>query len=206
MELLVCQDQSELVRRVDEWCQRKITQYAAQRVFLPSGATPVPLYAEWEKSPPAYLKGLELTQLDEVTSGPKKGSFRAFFEQHLPSFMPQFVRLEDQMEIPDLVILGLGMNGHVAFHEPHVREDLFRGFVNLADDTCERMGSPYRTTGLTFGLKCFKQAKGVLLFVRGADKQKILREFLAGNMELPATHLKSHADITVLVDREAYGE
>jgi 6-phosphogluconolactonase/glucosamine-6-phosphate isomerase/deaminase len=206
VDIKVCQSDSEFVNNADSWLQKRIAQYQARRVFLPSGGTPTPLYAKWEAERPKFLESLEFTQLDEVDSGPKKGIFAEYFRQNLPSYQKQFIALEKQMEIPDLVILGIGMNGHVAFHEPHVRTDFFRGYVNLDSDTCARMGVVDRTRGLTFGLKCFLQAKGVLLLVRGKDKKQIFNQFMQGLGDLPVTHLKAHKDFTVLVDNAAYGE
>ena len=205
METIVVKDTQEFVTASHNWCQKKITD-STKRIFLPAGATPVPLYQYWEKTKPEYLKGRELTQVDEIVSGPKTGQFATFFKTELPSFQNQFVGLQQQMDLPDVVILGLGNNGHIAFHEPHVRDDFYRGFVNLDEDTCENLGVAYRTRGFTFGARCFLQAKAILVMVRGAKKKEILQTFLNGQHPIPATLLKGHKDLTLICDQESMSE
>jgi 6-phosphogluconolactonase/glucosamine-6-phosphate isomerase/deaminase len=205
VELSVVKDTQEFVSIGHDWCQKKITANT-KRIFLPAGATSIPLYQYWEKTTPDYLKGKEFTQVDEIVSGPKTGAFATFFKTELPSYQNQFVGLQQQMDLPDVVMLGLGTNGHIAFHEPHVRDDFYRGFVNLDEDTCENLGVAYRTRGFTFGARCFLQAKSILLMVRGAKKKEILHSFLNGPQPIPASLIKGHKDLTVLCDQESMGE
>lgn len=203
MKTTLCQNEFESADFANQWLQDKVAEYRAHRVFLPSGSTPVVLYKKWETEKPEFLKHLEFTQLDEVTTGPMAGCFRKFFAAHLPSYSHQFADLDRQRDLPDLVVLGIGPNGHVAFHEPHVRDDFFKGTVELAPSTCERMGAKPGTEGLSFGVECFRQAKAILLLIRGGDKKQIAEEFLHNpKARFPAALLRSHRDITVLMTPE----
>jgi 6-phosphogluconolactonase/glucosamine-6-phosphate isomerase/deaminase len=202
MTKLVTKDLKQFAEYANAWCAEKIAAYQAKRIFLPSGGTPQALYKLWESHHPSFLNGLELTQLDEVITGPKAGCFKSFFKAHLPSYASQFVELEEQEALPDLVVLGIGVNGHVAFHEPHVPKDFFKGIVQLSTSTCERLtsGQVFDIQGLSYGVGCFMQSKAILLMIHGKEKEMISKEFFENpKADFPAALLKQHSDLTVLV-------
>ena len=114
--------------------------------------------------------------------------------------------IDDASQVADLALLGLGLNGHVAFHEPGLPENFFSGCVRLNSHTCQNLGVKNGAWGLTYGIGALKRAKAVLLMVRGLSKHEILGQLLKQNPALPATYLLKHANITILVDREAYGK
>ncbi len=202
MKKFVSKDLQQFAEMANAWCREKIAAYQAKRMFLPSGGTPQALYKLWESSHPPFLTGIELTQLDEVITGPKAGCFKQFFETHLPSYARQFVELEKQQALPDLVVLGLGVNGHVAFHEPHVQKDFFKGVVELSPSTRERMGAESlpEIKGLSYGVGCFLQSKAILLMIHGKEKEPIAKEFFENpEANFPAALLRDHSDLTVLI-------
>ena len=196
-----------LVKAVNAWCESRKTEYKAQSLYLPTGSTPIPLYKSWEAEKPSFLQGLTLGQLDEVITGPETGVFDRFFKSSLPSFSKQFIKFDDAKTAPDLVILGIGMNGHVAFHEPGYPADLFRGVVTVADDDCDAMKMPHGTKADTFGTASFMQSKAVLLLARGKSKKALLKKlFDDPKADFPAAYLRSHRDFTILMDEDARPE
>lgn len=196
-----------LVKAVNLWCESRKTEYRARSLYLPTGSTPIPLYKSWENEKPAFLQGLTLGQLDEVITGPETGVFERFFKESLPSFSKQFIPFSEAKTAPDLVILGIGMNGHVAFHEPGYPADLFRGVVTVADEDCDAMKMPHGTKADTFGTGCFMQSKAVLLLARGKSKKALLdRLFNDPQADFPAAYLRSHSDFTILMDADAQPE
>lgn len=196
-----------LVQAVNEWCESRKAEYQAKTLALPTGSTPIPLYKAWESQKPAFLKGLALSQLDEVITGPETGVFTRFFKDSLPSFANQFVKFEEAKSVPDLVILGIGMNGHVAFHEPGYPADLFRGVVTVADEDCDAMKMPHGTKADTFGTGCFMQSKAILLLARGKSKKALLKKlFDDPTADFPAAYLRNHRDFTILMDADASPE
>jgi glucosamine-6-phosphate deaminase len=176
-------------------------------MYLPTGSTPIPLYKAWEAEKPAFLNTLRIGQLDEVITGPETGVFDRFFKESLPSFQKNFVPFAEAKTAPDLVILGIGMNGHVAFHEPGYPADLFRGEVVVADEDCDAMKMPRGTKADTFGTGAFLQSKAVLVLARGASKKSLMDQlFNNPKADFPAAYLRNHKDLTVLMDEAAKPE
>jgi 6-phosphogluconolactonase/glucosamine-6-phosphate isomerase/deaminase len=193
-----------LVAAVNEWGADRAKKYAAKTLFLPTGGTPVPLYKAWEAQPPAFLKGLQLSQLDEVVSGPLVGVFEKFFADSLPTFSSQFLNFKDVKGPGDLVILGIGQNGHVAFHEPGYPRDWVRGVLTVADEDCDAMKMPHGTKADTFGTGSFIHSKAILLLARGASKKSLLHRMVNdAHADFPAAYLRDHPDFTILVDEAA---
>jgi glucosamine-6-phosphate deaminase len=193
-----------LVRAVNSWCTEKVSQHSAKTLFLPTGGTPIPLYKAWEIDNPAFMRGLKLSQLDEVITGPETGVFTRFFKEMLPSLSSQFLDFTKVTEAPDLVILGIGMNGHVAFHEPGYPATLFRGEVVVADEDCDAMKMPRGTKADTFGTGAFNKSKAILLIARGPSKRELMKKlFNDPKADFPAAYLRNHPDFTILMDEAA---
>jgi glucosamine-6-phosphate deaminase len=192
------------VQAVNQWCESRKAEYAAKSLYLPTGSTPIPIYKSWETNKPSFLQGLTLGQLDEVITGPETGVFDRFFKTSLPSFATQFIPFAQAKTAPDLVILGIGLNGHVAFHEPGYPATLFRGIVTVADEDCDAMKMPRGTQADTFGTASFLESKAVLLLARGASKTSLLeRLFNDEKADFPAAYLRGHRDLTILMDENA---
>jgi glucosamine-6-phosphate deaminase len=193
-----------LVNSVNAWVADRKSRHSAKTLFLPTGGTPVPLYKAWEKDKPDCLSNLRLSQLDEVITGPETGVFTRFFKEMLPSYSSQFMDFNKVTEAPDLVILGIGMNGHVAFHEPGYPRDLFRGEVVVADEDCDAMKMPRETKADTFGTGAFMKSKAILLIARGGSKKALMQSlFNDPKADYPAAYLREHPDFTILMDEAA---
>lgn len=204
MNKIICEESFTLGRAASNWCQEKIKSYGARSLFIPAGQTPVSLYKLWEQERPEYLKNMSLLQIDEVLTGQQKGVFRDFFKSHLPSYQKQIQTIDQAETVADLAVLGLGVNGHVAFHEPGIDSRFFSGCIQLTPKTCEYLSLEKGTWGLSYGVSAFLRCKAILITVSGPKKRDILRQLLSENRELPATHLLRHPDLTLLLDREAY--
>ncbi len=206
MELIACESIEDMVRHAHQWCQLKISpegvglKERVRSIFLPAGRTPTRLYEFWERHSPTYLRGLSLLQIDDVRTGPQQGVFQRYFADTLPHSMPAFRSITSANDLADLAILGFGLNGHVAFHEPGIPFDFFSGCVRLSSDTQRSLGLTEETWGVTYGLGAFLRTRAVLLMVSGVAKRDTFRRFLDEIDTFPATGLKRHADLTVLVD------
>jgi glucosamine-6-phosphate deaminase len=208
----------------------------AATLLLPAGATPVPLYVELVRRAKAGaldLSRAELFQLDELLGVPRTDprSFQAFFRQHLIGPLDLEARFhgldgaapDPSVEIErhrqtladcgpaDLVLLGLGRNGHVAFNEPGATLTDAARLVTLAPSTLEGLRHAFPndcpTRGLTLGLREIAAGREVVMLVTGASKRERLSELAAGRVrrENPASLLAGHARFHVLADRAALG-
>ena len=111
----------------------------------------------------------------------------------------------------DLQLLGLGHNGHIGFNEPdhaliggtHVVD--LKPATRAANARFFNNPSEVPTQAITMGIGSILKAKAILLVVTGADKADIVRESLAGPITTacPASLLQTHANVTVLLDRDA---
>lgn len=110
----------------------------------------------------------------------------------------------------DLVVLGLGWNGHVAFNEPGSPPTARTRIVALQPGTIERNARYWRgrggipAHGLTVGLRDILRAKRILMLVSGSEKARSLRAMLRGPITpvVPASLLR-RGNLTVVADRHA---
>lgn len=203
MNTIICEESLTLGRAASNWVQERVRRYKARSIFIPAGNTPIPLYEFWEKERPDFLNNVTLLQIDEVLTGRKKGVFKEFFQKHLPNYSHQIRYVDAAEEVADLAILGLGVNGHVAFHEPGIDNRFYSGCVKLTPKTCEYLKLEENTWGVTYGVDAFIRCKSIMMTVSGQGKREILQRLIKEDRNLPATALLHHTDITLLADREA---
>jgi len=199
MQICECKDENAWVETVNLWLAEAVERCEARRVFVPAGETPRPLYRSWQENGlRTSLSSLKLVQLDEVMTPDKP--FRQFFLENLPRFKNDIEFIDTAEKGADIAMLGLGLNGHVAFHEPGLPETFYSGCIELTAETLSRLKLPPRTRGLTYGLSAFLRSKAVAMLVRGESKRGILREVLSASCMLPAAKILRHRDATLITD------
>ena len=132
----------------------------------------------------------ELTDADEIA---------ADYEDKIKSF---FNLAADEFPRFDLILLGMGADGHTASLFPF--SAALNESENLAvDNPVEKLG----TTRLTLTLPTINNAANVIFLVKGADKAETLREVLEGDFEpetYPSQAVKPRdGNLYWLVEREA---
>lgn len=109
----------------------------------------------------------------------------------------------------DLAVLGLGINGHLAFNEPGSRKDSPARVAPLAPETRESARVCWQdetpSYGLTLGLRELLAARRVLLVVNGRHKAGIAEAALRGPVgsACPASFLQEHPHVTAVLDDAA---
>ena len=105
----------------------------------------------------------------------------------------------------DLVLLGLGSNGHLAFNEPGSPADSRTRLVTLARSTRAAAGGRIPQHAISMGLGTLLEARSVALLAFGRRKAEVVARALCGPVTdaLPASVLQGHADVHVLLDPEA---
>lgn len=202
MKLIVRKDEKSWVEAINGWLEDRVKKFKLQRLFVPAGETPRPLYSAWTQHPPEFLKSLSFVQLDEILTGSHKGSFRQFFLENLSFCQTQFEFIDAAEKGADLALLGLGSNGHVAFHEPGFEENFYSGCVHLNVETIARLKLEPGTRAVTYGLGAFLKTKSILIIVRGNSKCEILKKILEPSCRLPGALLLKHQDVTIIADFE----
>jgi glucosamine-6-phosphate isomerase len=112
----------------------------------------------------------------------------------------------------DLIVLGVGMNGHLALNEPGTTFDLYAHVSALAPITVE-VGQKYFKTetplsqGITIGIRHILEARKAILIASGHGKAPVVREALSAqvSVDFPASVLQTHNDAEFILDRAAAG-
>ena len=203
-------------------------------IALPTGQTPLGLYAELVHRVDAGGLRLERARyfnLDDYLGLPQDHplSYAGFLHRNLltPARIPAAqVRLL-QGDAPDsaaecaaydqcitsrggidLAILGLGVNGHIAFNEPGSDWRGATRVVDLDDQTRrthrEQTGGryPIPEQGLTMGIGTLRAARRILLLVSGQPKRRAFEALLRGvpDPAWPVTSLLGHPALRVVAD------
>lgn len=113
----------------------------------------------------------------------------------------------------DILLAGVGMNGHIAMNEPGTPFNREAHVARLAETT-RTVGQKYFSTatelelGLTIGLKHFAEAKLPILMANGAKKTDIMRQVLAPppSLNIPASIVQTLPAAYVMVDAAASGK
>jgi glucosamine-6-phosphate deaminase len=111
----------------------------------------------------------------------------------------------------DLVLLGLGPNGHLASNEPGSAFDSRTRVVRLLPETItyiltDQDADPcVGERAATLGLGTLADARELVVLVSGAAKRDILRRAVSGpvTVDCPASMLQRHPNALVLADRAA---
>lgn len=201
--------------------------------MLPTGDTPLPMYEELRRRAAAGRLRTEratLFELDEYCglTADDPRSYRRYLRDQLAGIRfasrhglagdardldaecARYQRLLDEAPI-DLVLLGLGRDGHVAFDEPGSLLDEGVRVVGLQpttrQDAAPDFGGVDRvpTEALTVGLRTIRSAGELLVLVTGVAKAPALHAMLDGPVgpQCPASLLRDHPRLTLLCDREA---
>lgn len=215
-----------------------IEQRPALVLGLPTGRTPLPFYAALRvgsRERGTDWSGVRTFNLDEFVGLPAgaAGSYRAYMQRELfdaVNLPPDGIRFLDggasdvdaecaryEQAIAaaggiDLMILGIGTNGHIGFNEPGPALEARTHRVRLLPAT--RAGNQAWFGGeldrvpaeaLSMGMATILQARTVVLMATGLKKAPAVERMLRGPITtaLPASFLQLHPDATVMLDREA---
>ena len=110
----------------------------------------------------------------------------------------------------DLMIVGIGMNGHIGFNEPGVSFSNYSHVISL-DETTLSVGQKYFSSattlskGITIGLKHLMEAKEVILIANGEKKSAIIKQTVEERIsdQIPATILQTHSNSYIMIDKAA---
>ena len=127
------------------------------------------------------------------------------FEKQLPSFKQQIQFIEETPHYADLGILGLGTNGHVAFHEPSMDPAFSFGYVELSESTKKNLHVEGAVEAVSYGVGAFLRTKALLLLISGSNKRGVFESIKAGRDDIPAVWLTSHEQLHVYVDKSSVG-
>jgi glucosamine-6-phosphate deaminase len=112
----------------------------------------------------------------------------------------------------DLLVVGLGVNGHIGFNEPAARLTARTHVAELAAATRRANAGWFgnRVTavprrGLSMGLATLLGASAIVVVATGLEKADAVARMLSGPLtcRVPASFLQTHRDCEAWVDRAA---
>ena len=113
----------------------------------------------------------------------------------------------------DVIVLGLGQNGHLGFNEPGSAEDSSARVLDLDNISVEANrkwfnGDYAPARGVTVGMKTILAARRVLIMAYGAHKIAAVDAMLNGPRDprCPASLLQGHTNVRLFLDEAAAGE
>lgn len=112
----------------------------------------------------------------------------------------------------DVLILGLGQNGHLGFNEPGSDPTSRARVLDLESISIEAnrkwFGGDYApSSGVTVGMDTILAARRILILAHGPHKTAAVAAMLRGPIHptCPASYLRTHSDVSVFLDTAAAG-
>ncbi|HPF14758.1 MAG TPA: glucosamine-6-phosphate deaminase [Planctomycetota bacterium] len=207
-------------------------------IGLPTGNSPLAVYrlwADWQREGKVDFRSIRGFGLDEYLGIPAShpASFANFLKQQVTiplGLDPGQVEVLDGMAPDpaqacldweaklaemgglDVVLLGLGTNGHIAFNEPGSPRDSRTRVAELTPET-RRANAPafggdekaVPTKCLTMGIASLLEAREVFLLALGSAKAPAVAAMLLGlaGPHVPASFLQAHPQTQVFLDPTA---
>jgi glucosamine-6-phosphate deaminase len=111
----------------------------------------------------------------------------------------------------DLLILGIGNNGHVGFNEPGTSFDSTFRIAPISQNTQKDKSGMFNGMdnvprfGITMGIRDIMMARNILLLAKGKGKAGVIRQIVHGPLseDIPATVVRLHPSLTIIIDDEA---
>ena len=167
-------------------------------------------------------------------SGDHPQSYRRFMQENLfdhinipadRSFLPDGTQTDSALECArydriieehngiDLQLLGIGRNGHIGFNEPDDHFTCGCHVVNLTESTIQANRRFFDSEAsvprqaVSLGVGSILASRCILLLATGEDKAQAIHDTVCGDItsRTPASILKTHPNVILLLDRAAAG-
>lgn len=206
-------------------------------IGFPTGSSPELLYfklVEAYKKQEVNFKWIHTFNLDEyldLKNDQYEKSYHYFMEEHLfkhvnidrlnthfpcefnePSGLKKdyshYDTIIERQNFLDILILGLGPNGHIGFNEPNSPLESKTRIVTLSESTkkanliyFDNDFNKVPKYAVSMGLDTILKAKQIFLIVKGTNKKEVfqkLKNTTQFDPNIPVTALHLHKDVTVL--------
>ena len=236
MKIIIAKNYEEMSKEAFKVMHETVTANPSAVLGLATGTTPIGLYTEMindhKKNGTSY-KNVKTANLDEYVGLDYSSdqSYVYFMRQNLfdhididlnNTHIENGKAADKQAEcdrynklletlVPDLQVLGIGSNGHIAFNEPGTPFDSVTHVVDLTESTIkdnsrmfERIEDVPRQA-FTMGLSNIMNAKKILILANGANKAKAVYGLVKGEEteDVPASILQRHHDCILICDEAA---
>lgn len=230
-------DYNELSRMAAERIAEKLSKKPDAVLGLATGSTPEGMYEaliEMYNQKRISFAEAETFNLDEYVGlqSNDENSYAHYMNQHLfrhIDLSPEKAHLPDGRADDldaacqayeeliekaggiDLQVIGIGLNGHIGFNEPHTPFEQRTHVVEL-DKTTRNANARFfpsleavPTHAITMGIQNIMESKELLLLVAGEQKASVLERLVYGDKTeaFPASIIKEHPNVTIIADQGA---
>lgn len=237
MKIIVSANYDEMSRLAAEQVATLVRQNPKAVLGLPTGSTPIGMYRnliEMYRQGTLSFKQVTTFNLDEYIGLPPGdvNSYRYFMFEN---FFKHIDIQEENIHIPDgnaedleqeciayenkiraaggidLMVLGVGNNGHIGFNEPGDHFPVATHVTKLDESTIQANARFFDSIdqvpryAITMGIGSIMRCHRILLLASGKAKAQAIRGAIEGPVtpKLPASILQFHSDVTIMLDAEA---
>lgn len=238
MKVIVCKDYDEMSKKASDFVISHMKEKPETKFGFATGSSPEGLYKNLvaaQKEGEISFKYAKSVNLDEyVGIDPENEQSYSYFMHkhlfdhvnmkeeniHLPhaesndeEYAAEYRRVLDEFGQRDIQILGLGVNGHIAFNEPADELNKRASIVALTESTIEANSRFFDnkedvpTHALSMGVEDVFNAKSLIVLASGKNKHEAVSKILNDTTvytEMPAGLLNLHPNVYMFVDEEAY--
>ncbi|MEQ1587378.1 MAG: glucosamine-6-phosphate deaminase [Cyclobacteriaceae bacterium] len=236
MNIQIFKNYSELSKATSELIINYIKAKQDSLICLASGHTPIGVFQELQKAVQAkqvdlskctFLSLDEWVNIDPTDPGSclsmlQKDCFAPlgisanqveFFDVSVPDLQKECDRINTLIESRgglDIMLVGVGTNGHIGMNEPGTSFNSYAHISELAEET-KSVGQKYfqkntsLSLGITLGLKHLREAKLPIVMANGNKKAAIIAKGLQGiaTEEIPLSVIHLIPQVYVMLDTEA---
>ncbi len=237
MLIITAKDYDEMSQKAARYIAAEILLKPDCLLGLATGSTPIGTYQELiriHQQEGLSFQKVRTVNLDEYYGLPAshEQSYRYFMQEtlfdhidicpdktHVPDGLtkdPQSYGKEyDELIVAlggiDLLLLGIGSNGHIAFNEPGSYFTAQTRLVDLNPNTIEDNSRFFESKddvprqAISMGMKSILDSKRIVILASGAGKAQAIKDMLEGPVDpmLPASILQLHSNVTLIADKAA---
>jgi glucosamine-6-phosphate deaminase len=232
MKTMIFPDRNQANTAAADLLAKWLTAPQTRNVMLPGGNTPLPLY-QLVAARNLPMQQLNIFALDEYVGVPldeprncanliRRTAVEPWSVPSSQYFSISSAEAEAATSVArheqriaaagglDILVLGLGQNGHLGFNEPGSAEDspgrvVELDAVSIAANRQWFNGDYVPSRGATAGLKTLLAARHILMLAYGSHKSAAVRAMIEGprTEQCPASLLQGHRDVHVFLDHAA---
>jgi len=242
VKCIVLQDADAVAQKAASFIVQSIKEKESPVIGLATGSTPLETYSKLallKESNQISFSKVTTFNLDEYYGlpGDHDQSYRYFmnknlFERvdikpwntHVLNGTARFPQLECQAFESQILalggidtwLLGIGINGHIAFNEPGSSVDTRTRLVSLSQETIAansdgrffKNAADVPRCALSAGIGTIRESKQIILLATGQKKAKAIAAALEGpfSASCPASLLQDHPNCYFLIDQAAASE
>lgn len=236
MKVTICKNYDELSRITADYISAYVNNKPNSLLCFPSGETPggtIDYLIQYAKQGKVDFSECHFVGLDEWVGVHEKneGSCKYYLysrlytplkikEEKIISFNALARNLDHECKQIDtwistngpidLILVGIGLNGHIGLNEPGVSMESYSHHVEL-DPLTKSVAKKYfkqetiLTSGITLGLKHLMESNVAILIASGTKKAEIVYKAINEEVsnQIPATIIQKHPNSFVFLDKDA---